>query len=96
MGVGSGGGVAGWGGGRWGGGTQRKQVTAAASALPRRAETTKRHLNSAVQCDLCNEVPLIMGAFRAHAGLRSWGPAPRGQLMVMSPSVRSLPSTPAH
>lgn len=78
------------------GGTQRKQVTAAASALPRRTETTKRHLNSAVQCDLCNEVPLIMGAFRAHAGLRSWGPAPRGQLMVMSPSVRSLPSTPAH
>lgn len=32
-------------------------------------------------------LPLIMGAFRAHAGLWGWGPAPRGQLMVMSSSV---------
>lgn len=32
-----------------------------------------------------------MGAFRTHAGLRGWGPAPpQGQLMVMSSSVRSL------
>lgn len=23
-------------------------------------------------------LPLIMGAFRAHVGLRGWGPAPRG------------------
>lgn len=36
-----------------------------------------------------------MGAFRAHAGLWGWGAsAPQGQLMVMSPSVRNLPSSP--
>lgn len=32
-----------------------------------------------------------MGAFRTHAGLRGCRPAPQGQLMVMSSSVRSLP-----
>lgn len=76
---------------------QRKLVTAAAcvrsAAKGRNHKTPFEIPPPRATCVM--RFPLIMGAFRAHAGLWGWGPAPRGQLMVMSSSVRSLPSPPS-
>lgn len=72
---------------------QRKPVTAAAcvrSAAKHRNHKTPFEIPPrGTTCVM--RLPLIMGVFRAHAGLGGWGPAPRGQLMVMSSSVRRLP-----
>lgn len=85
-------------GGHWAGWApellpQRKPVTAAAcvrsAAKGRNHKTLFEIPPRSTTCVM--RLPLIMGAFRAHAGLWGWGPAPRSQLMVMSSSVRRLP-----
>lgn len=71
---------------------------ATAAACVRSAEKGRNHKTPfeippcGVACVM--RLPLIKGAFRAHAGLWSWGLAPQGQLMMMSSSVRSLPPPP--
>ena len=83
--------------GRQGCGGRGSRATAAASV--RSAEKGRNHKTPfeippcGVACVM--RLPLIKGAFRAHAGLWSWGLAPQGQLMMMSSSVRNLPPPPS-
>ena len=77
-------------------GSRGSRVTAAACVCS--AEKGRNH-KTPFEIPPCGaacvmRLPLIMGAFRAHAGLWGWGPAPQGQLMMMSSSVRNLPSSP--